>query len=56
MKVKTEYPRQEPRCLHFDADGKRVRQTSQKEPPAYDPWRALKQLQPDIHKFASDHS
>ena len=50
MKETIEYPRQQARCLHFDANGKKVPQTSQNAAPAYDPWRVLKELQADAQE------
>jgi hypothetical protein len=38
MTTPHEYSCQQARCLYFDANGNRVQ-------PAYDPWRALKELE-----------
>jgi hypothetical protein len=45
MQTQQEYPRSQARCLYFDANGNRVPQPCQHAAPAYDPWRALMELE-----------
>jgi hypothetical protein len=57
MKLAIEHPRTPLRCLHFDADGKKkIPQNSQSETPAYDPWRALKELKPEDPQTELNHA
>ncbi len=45
MTTPQEYCRQQARCIYFDANGNRVPEPWQHAPPAYDPWRPLKELE-----------
>jgi hypothetical protein len=56
MKVTTEYSRQQARCLHFDANGKKLSPASQGIAAAYDPWQVLKEMQAHMQEPGSSHT